>query len=338
MKNALMIVNPNKYNVLNIGDYIQAIAARQYLKNVDIYIDRDYELSSYNGEPVKMIMNGWYMDHPENFPPSEKINPFYISVHINKLALPDMLREECINHFKKYQPIGCRDLYTVELLKNKGVDAYFSGCLTLTLGKTYNWLGERKGIYMVEPYFSTYNFSKRPNMIIKAFYTLLTNYPQISIISKKKKDSSLRALLHNSIYFREYRKIIDEDILVNAEYISQANTNLSKLSIQERFKYAEELIVKYSKAQLVITSKIHCGLPCFGLNTPVIFTQDKQAISISTDRFGGLLNLFNTIVWDKDRLYSKDIKKISLNHIPQNKNDWKGIAENLYNTVLKHLI
>lgn len=331
MKNALMIVSPNKYNVLNIGDYIQALAAQQYLGHIDVYIDRDYELSTYNGDPVNMIMNGWYMDHPENFPPSDKIHPFYIAVHINRLALPEILRDECIKHFKKYQPIGCRDYNTVQLLQAKGVDAYFSGCLTLTLGKTYKWNGERKGIYMVDPYFSTYNFSKRPSMILKALYT---NYFKIRIISKKKKDTSLRALLHNSIFFREYRKCFEENILLEAEYISQSNSEIAHLSIKERFDYAKELIQKYSKAKLVITSKIHCGLPCLGLETPVIYTLDKQADSISTDRFGGLIDLFNVIEWNKDSLTSS--RKININNIPQNKDSWEIIAEKLYHTVKEH--
>lgn len=336
MKNALMIVSPNKYNILNIGDYIQALAAQQYLGHIDVYIDRDYELSTYNGDPVNMIMNGWYMDHPENFPPSDKIHPFYIAVHINKLALPEILRDECIEHFKKYQPIGCRDYHTVELLKDKGIDAYFSGCLTLTLGKKYKWSGERKGIYMVEPYFSTYNFSKRPKMILKAFCTLITNYSKIKIISSKKKETSLRALLHNSIFFREYRKCFDEKILLEAEYISQANLEIAQLSVEERFDYAKELIQKYSKAKLVITSRIHCGLPCLGLETPVIYTLNKQSISISTDRFGGLIDLFNVIEWNKDSLNFPTRKKITIDNIPQNKNNWKIIAEKLYHTVKEH--
>lgn len=329
-----MIVSPNKYNILNIGDYIQALAAQQYLGHIDVYIDRDYELSTYNGDPVNMIMNGWYMDHPENFPPSDKIHPFYIAVHINKLALPEILRPKCLEHFKKYQPIGCRDYYTANLLKQKGIEAYFSGCLTLTLGKTYKWSGERKGIYMVEPYFSTYNFSKRPKMILTAFYTLFTNYPKIRIISRKKKDTSLKALLHNSIFFKEYRKCFEENILLEAEYISQSNSEIAQLSVEERFNLAKELIQKYSKAKLVITSRIHCGLPCLGLETPVIYTLDKQADSISTDRFGGLIDLFNVIEWNKDSLtYSR---KININNIPQNKDSWKIIAEKLYHTVKEH--
>ena len=58
----------------NLGDFIQSLAAKQFLPHVDEYINRE-ELSEYNGKPVKMIMNGWYMMRPENWPPSEVIDP-----------------------------------------------------------------------------------------------------------------------------------------------------------------------------------------------------------------------------------------------------------------------
>ena len=78
-----MIVNPNEAGLMNIGDYVQALAARQYFPNIDILLDRDNDLASYQGEEVRMIMNGWFMDHPENFPPSHQIKPLLISFHIN---------------------------------------------------------------------------------------------------------------------------------------------------------------------------------------------------------------------------------------------------------------
>jgi hypothetical protein len=34
---------------------------------------------------------------------------------------------------QKNAPVGCRDTHTLNLMKSQGVDAYFSGCLTLTL-------------------------------------------------------------------------------------------------------------------------------------------------------------------------------------------------------------
>ena len=59
----------------------------------------------------------------------------------------------------------------------------------------------------------------------------------------------------------------------------------------ERFQIAKELLDKYARAKLVVTTRLHGALPCLALHTPVIF------ISKSYDykRFPGLYDLLNTI-------------------------------------------
>lgn len=328
MLNGLMIVNPNINGLVNIGDYVQALAARQYFDNIGVYLDRDKDFALYHGEDVKIIMNGWYMDNPENFPPSDRIHPLLISIHINSYGLPGMLRSECVEFFKKYQPIGCRDKHTVKLLEEKGIEAYFSGCLTLTLGRKYKYDGKREGIYIVEPIFSTHNFSKRPLLILKSIVSLLCNYKSVKLIAKKKGDLSLRSLLHNAIYYKEYAKVFDKQILLDAEYITQYNSEYAEMNIEERFSFAENLVKKYAKAQLVITSRIHCALPCLGLETPVIYTLKDNDIEMSTERFEGLTDLFNTVTWHHDSLV-RYRKKITLRSIPKNKDSWKNLAKDL---------
>ena len=50
------------------------------------------------------------------------------------------------NELKKYEPIGCRDLKTTDKLKNKGIDAYFSGCLTTTID-FFKWNQQNETIF-----------------------------------------------------------------------------------------------------------------------------------------------------------------------------------------------
>ena len=45
----------------NLGDYIQKIAVKQFLKEKIIEIDRD-NLKNYFGEKIKLIINGWFME------------------------------------------------------------------------------------------------------------------------------------------------------------------------------------------------------------------------------------------------------------------------------------
>jgi hypothetical protein len=58
---------------------------------------------------------------------------------INKglLTYNKAVKNHGINYLKKYGPVGCRDYWTKTLLDKYGIPCYFSGCLTLTLGRKY---------------------------------------------------------------------------------------------------------------------------------------------------------------------------------------------------------
>ena len=43
-------------------------------------------------------------------------------------------------------------------------------------------------------------------------------------------------------------------------------------SQESLFKRTEDLLNKYASSQYVVTSRIHCALPCVGVGTPVLFT------------------------------------------------------------------
>jgi hypothetical protein len=117
-------------NTVNIGDDFQTLAAINLLKKNNIheyiFINRE-KLSEYDGEPVVLIMNGWYMHDLSKFPPSNKITPIFISVYVEH----EKLISQNIDYFKKHEPIGCRDLSTKKLFEKYDIKAYFSGCLTL---------------------------------------------------------------------------------------------------------------------------------------------------------------------------------------------------------------
>ncbi|MCD7900830.1 MAG: polysaccharide pyruvyl transferase family protein [Bacteroides sp.] len=159
MKYGLLKYAENK-NCFNIGDYIQSLAAKQFLPQVGEYINRE-ALAVYKGEKIKMILNGWFTHNISNWVPSDNIDPLFISFHINSTAAPFLLNDKAINYLKKYEPIGCRDHFTLDILTRKGIKAYFSGCLTLTLDsyKVKNILKEDK-IYIVDPLYGYITIKK----------------------------------------------------------------------------------------------------------------------------------------------------------------------------------
>lgn len=125
----------------NIGDDIQNYAAMQFLPAVDYLIDRENldSFKSQNGEKVAAIFNGWFMHKKYNWPPSNDIIPLCIAMHFSpndyldiQYRFLDGLGGE---YLKQYEPIGSRDSSTLQVLEEKGIKTYLSGCLTLTLPK-----------------------------------------------------------------------------------------------------------------------------------------------------------------------------------------------------------
>lgn len=115
----------------NLGDNVQSIAIRSLLqrlgvsKNNIVSINRD-ALTSYNGEPVALVMNGVFPIRC--FPTPPEIRPIFIGLCVDEKTV-SRFRE----YFAQFQPIGCRDTYTKELFDRYGVMAFVSGCLSMTL-------------------------------------------------------------------------------------------------------------------------------------------------------------------------------------------------------------
>lgn len=129
--------NKNKFynqniSLFNVGDYIQSLAAEQYLPYVSKYIDRDGFV--YESVDTNIIMNGWYYIYDGNRFIPENFNALLLSIYIKN---PESVPASFLNSIKRLQPIGCRDIATRNFFQSKGIDAYFSSCLTTTLGRTY---------------------------------------------------------------------------------------------------------------------------------------------------------------------------------------------------------
>ena len=165
---------------------------------------------------------------------------------------------------------------------------------------------------------------------------------------------------HN--YTKKYRehftnKIVPEQYRDQVEIIKQRGS--AEGTREERFEIAEELLDKYAKAKLVITSRIHAALPCLALGTPVYFVNAGYSSMFSLgnlgDRFEGITNQFRIIEEDvfpysssslKDEfarrlgLYkNKDIKALDINweNPEPNPIDIKPIADELRNAVKKFI-
>ncbi|MBM7643320.1 polysaccharide pyruvyl transferase family protein [Streptococcus loxodontisalivarius] len=124
------------YSTGNTGDDIQSLAAKRFLPRVDYFINRDYinDFVPDSDEDIKLIMNGWYTHHPENFPPKQKqIKPLLTSIYIDNPIKEAFSSDQMKAFFKANAPVGGRSHDTANFLDSLVGDSYFSGCMTLTL-------------------------------------------------------------------------------------------------------------------------------------------------------------------------------------------------------------
>lgn len=257
---------------VNVGDMVQSLAALQFLPYVSYYTERRTVADPKHHLPSSFcIMNGWYS--PGMLPPPPYIIPFYISIHISSR---EVLTDTVIDHLKLHEPIGCRDASTVFLLREKGIEAYYSGCLTLTFPRQK--LKRSDKIYLVDV--DTNGLKLIPENIKKSSIVIPYLTPRhILNIVRKTKGKVLRPLpgINNSL--REFIEL--PKVFFSSKYRSlfpQTFTESDLANLIHLFK-AQSLLDIYSRAKLVITSRLHVTLPCIALGTPVIFLPRQPHLS-----------------------------------------------------------
>lgn len=321
----------------NIGDYIQNIAAMQFLPRVDEYIDR--ENIDNGNDNIKVIMNGWFTGNLETFPCYQRILPLPISMHIVPALYNQIFdNKDIYDWFIKNQPIGCRDEETKTFLKSKNIDAYFSNCLTLTLGKSYNNCSKKQSpLVFVDPYLCKnidlsktdkikflFLLIKSPYTVIKIFKNFIgkTNVYCSWEMSRKAKFFTVLQFIYT------YKQCFTYKQLRNAIFLShivRVGKNTELQTEESKLAYSDYLLRLYEKASLVVTSRIHCALPCLAMNTPVLFSIGQylrgKATNEDAGRLGGVEELFNKIEINK----SDVLNKIELPIV--NKTDYKKYVE-----------
>lgn len=132
----------------NIGDDMQAMSMMLHLRSVRHFLDRE-QLGSYKGKRLSIATTAAFPGLPGSVP-SADLDPFFWGMCVGSNAFSR--DPEWLAMFKKHQPIGTRDTASVERLSKLGIDAYWSGCVTLHLGRRLKPvpLSERKGILFVD--------------------------------------------------------------------------------------------------------------------------------------------------------------------------------------------
>ena len=232
-------------NTPNFGDNILSFAASRLLPQVDYTIDIDHldSFQSRDNEPVAALMSFWFLMRKWNWPPASCIIPkfvgFHYSDHIEERDRSP-LRYEYLSgpgadYLHTYSPIGCRDLFTAESLREHGFETYFSGCISLTISNIPD-----------SPPPALYNGDQE--------YICLVDIPEK--VTQRIKDqlsgTGLQVLEHtHSIEFT------------------------SEISWAQREKMVEDRLALYKNAKCVISNRLHVTLPCLAMETPVLTISNK---------------------------------------------------------------
>ena len=330
----------------NIGDFIQAVAANQFNPNngsAPVLIERE-SLSQYRGTDVFAFMNAWFMRSPEKgWPPSDSIHPKFLSFHINSIAKEGMLSNASIEYLKRYEPIGCRDRYTLKLLKERGVDAWFSGCMTLTLGEKYTSSEKTGKIYICNLPIPSNRISqcvKNTIILLKELFIHPCLLAKISSKIESYPPQRIRKWWDAANIINTYITCIDKEILEQAEYI---NHIIPFSNYQQMLEKAEELIKMYAKAKFVITDKIHCAMPCLAVGTPVVWIESEGDEEYKC-RLDGISELFNRIHYTNGKASLKipnfKYRRLSINNFPKNPLKYIALKEKILDEIqntLQHI-
>jgi hypothetical protein len=222
-------------NSYNVGDYIQSIAAEQFLPRISQRFDRD-TLGSVPDvrKQYIFIANGWFSHTPELcFPFPSYITPLFYGFHITNWnnSWQHFCQPTSLEYFKKFSPVGCRDRFTAEILQQHGIETYYSKCLTLTFPK------------------------------------------------RKRAPKRTKYIIVDASHIK-----LPEDIADHSEYFTHHYPD--KYPEREKFDMARQLLDFYcQKATAVITTRLHCALPCLAMGIPVVFfgNPSDYRISILTD-------------------------------------------------------
>lgn len=261
----------------NIGDEIQSLAAAQFLPRIDRTLDRDHLHLDASGCETALIMNGWFTIG-RRWPPPPAIHPLLVSFY----APPECAHVYDRRHadwFRLHQPVGCRSTAFLRELDAIGIDAYFSGCLTLCLPPAVEERGDEVCVVDCDP-----DLLRRlvPARVLEGacFLTHIERSDARSL--RRRLGRRARRALHGHAPRLAW--------LLGARYRRQRH--------RERLARARALLARYARARLVITGRIHCFLPCLALGTPALLLSGPA----EAHRFSGLAELGRAYTARDDRI------------------------------------
>lgn len=270
----------------NSGEDVQSYAGAAWLPFLSEIRDKQQAVHNYNGY---YIGNALMSSTPFNTSEADYENMNKISVTSIYSTEPGIIGMESYlrNYTENVYPFGCRSLLTERLLKQRKIKSYFSACLTLTT----NMQGAILDNHHTNPRYVS-NEILKPNA-----RKLPTTKQKTKMIFVDVQDPKV---VPKSAW--ESENAIHLNANINTNY-----PNCKKK--MGRYGYSYKLLSTYAnQAKVLVTSRIHAGLPAAALGIPVIFVEGgpersnwlpggKQAVG----RVEGLLDVFHRVQRGTDK-------------------------------------
>ncbi|MCC8025346.1 MAG: polysaccharide pyruvyl transferase family protein [Clostridium sp.] len=229
-----------KTRPVNIGDAIQSLAAKNLYREMgipeeDIIPVPRYDISEYDGDECICVVNSASnyeeLAYDSHFmPPSPKVHAIPMSLHIHR-----PLTEEELEFYRTCGGVGCRDIYTVNYLQSLGIDAYLTGCLTLTLPRRTKEQEEGADqIYFID-------------------------------ISEDLKDYIPKKIAQNAVTLTNIQRYANP---------GNTNRMPVEDACEEHRQGENRIQLLRDTAKLVVTTKLHVACPCLAMGIPVILAKD----------------------------------------------------------------
>ncbi len=283
----------------NLGDDIQCLAAIKLLNDDQVVIlDRENLSNPDTEEELKLLCNGWFMNQAEHWPPAKNIHPYFISFHV-----------------AKYNKIR-------DLMLNRGLIPYYKqfepiGCRDHETSRLFNEID------------------------IKTYFSGCATLTLPKSTQKRSDDIIVADLFINDLLTGEYAdkvsyKLIPEKYHKYVKLKTHVRPH-GNVSVEDRLKDSQEMLDLYGQAKMVITSRIHCALPCLALGTPVYFLDFGYVRKRNRDRFEGILDLMHVvrpnIPLHENTRFEKVVKMLGLHKLFFNKIktldiDWENPLSN----------
>lgn len=285
------------YKTENIGDWIQSLATLQYLPYINFLYKRDTGIKNKYDNSL-LIFNAWTTDFIDFNRLNNIDKKLILSLHLanyykrNKKMIYDNKNGRFLDFSKKFS-----DLKKLKI-KIGARDMY-----------TYDLLKKNK----IDTYLSY----------------CLTLTLQTDII---KKEDRKNIIFCDTKKIKDLNNFLPRHILEKYIYVQHSSKKYKKLSFKENIYKCIELLNLYKNAKLVITTRLHCALPCLAFRTPVIYISNKEDKRINNT----YIDLFEYFVDIRDLSKLKKINYQNIYEIKENQKV-KQICNNIEKIIFNFL-